>query len=93
MGGSEQVRETRDQAGLSRAARITNLKGAFRVVSSDRIECRKVLLVDDVITTTATVREAASTLIEAGASQVEVIALARAAGPSLPPKLQTATIR
>ncbi len=71
-------RKTKSQAGLTRAQRQANLKGAFCVPKKSQIAGLKVLLVDDVITTTATVREAAKTLSRAGAQSVEVIALARA---------------
>ncbi len=77
------IRDTQSQAGLSRKERTTNLKGAFGAHRPEKIENKKVLLVDDVITTTATIREAAQTIIEAGAQTVEVIALARASGPTV----------
>ncbi|MCP4606882.1 MAG: ComF family protein [Proteobacteria bacterium] len=77
------IRDTRSQIGLSRAERIINLKGAFRVFRAKEISDRRVLLVDDVITTTATIREAASTLLRAGAHSVEAIALARASSSAL----------
>ncbi len=72
------IRDTQNQAGLSRAERVINLKGAFSIQKAKRIAGRRVLLIDDVITTTATVREAAITLLQSGAASVEVIALARA---------------
>jgi ComF family protein len=74
------VRDTANQAGLSRAERLANIKGAFEAANRTRIKGKRILLVDDVVTTTATVREASSTLIEAGAESVEVICLARAPG-------------
>lgn len=71
------ARDTAGQAGLGREARLANLQGAFRVRNARRIERQDVLLVDDVITTTATAREAATVLAAAGARSVQVIALAR----------------
>ena len=74
------VRTTKQQAKLGGAAREDNVSGAF---SSQRLSGERVLLVDDVMTSGATVTECALTLLEAGASQVYVAAIARAA-PSQP---------
>jgi ComF family protein len=72
------VQEGTPQAGLDRAARLANIRGAFRVTRPDRVRGRRVLLVDDVVTTTATTRELARVLVRAGAAEVVVAALARA---------------
>jgi ComF family protein len=71
------VRETSPQAGQTRHARFSNLRGAFICDNESAVQGRRVLLIDDVITTGATVREASRTLREAGAVSVEVIAFAR----------------
>ena len=57
-------RRTRSQGRLSRTARIRNVQGAFavRVGWRDRIEGRRILLIDDVLTTGATVEECARVL-------------------------------
>jgi ComF family protein len=70
------ARETRRQVGLSEADRALNVAGAF--TASPSAAGREVLLVDDVLTTGATVRAAATALREAGATRVEVLTLARA---------------
>lgn len=72
------TRATRSQLGLSQTQRQLNVKGAFSVPAraAGRIAGKRVLLVDDVITTGATISAAARTLLEAGASQVDVLALA-----------------
>jgi len=72
------TRKTPPQVGLSRAQRRRNVAGAFAVPSEElaRIAGAKVLLVDDVITTGATVGACARTLKRAGASHVDVLALA-----------------
>jgi ComF family protein len=62
-GWLRRVRETAVQAGLSRAARTQNVRGAFRAA---RAEPARILLVDDVRTTGATLLEAASCLTEVG---------------------------
>jgi ComF family protein len=72
------TRETREQAGLPRAERARNVDGAFSAAAS--VQGRRVLLVDDVVTTGATAAAAARALLAAGAVAVEVLALARAEG-------------
>lgn len=69
-------RYTQPQAELNAAARRRNIRGAFRV-SSRRVP-RRILLIDDVITTGSTVSEAAKVLRRAGCESVEVWAIARA---------------
>lgn len=70
------VRATEAQSG-GRREREENVKGAFRVARPDRVEGRKLLLVDDVLTTGATVNECAKALVAAGAAEVAVYTLAR----------------
>jgi ComF family protein len=72
-------RATRSQGHLGRLARRRNVQGAMAVAErlASRIAGRRVLLVDDVITTGATVETAAKALISAGASAVDVLALAK----------------
>ncbi len=69
------VRETLAQTRLSRRERLTNVAGAFRADPS--VKGTHVILLDDVVTTGATLAEATRTLEAAGAS-VSPIALARA---------------
>lgn len=71
-------RWTEPQTTLSRKERQKNIKGAFFVEHPERVEGRKILLVDDVYTTGATVNECARVLTEAGADLVDVLTLARA---------------
>ncbi|HID29475.1 MAG TPA: ComF family protein [Desulfobacterales bacterium] len=71
-------RWTEPQTTLSRAERRKNIKGAFTVRHPKTIKSRKVLLVDDVYTTGATVNECARVLMKAGAEFVDVLTLARA---------------
>ena len=67
------------QAGLSRSQRQRNLAGAFAVPQDQRhrIANRRVLLIDDVMTTGATLYEAARTLQKAGSGPVRGLVLAR----------------
>lgn len=61
---------------VSAAARKRNVAGAFEVPESERVKGKTVLLVDDVMTTGATAREAAKALKKAGAAKVLVLTLA-----------------
>jgi len=72
------IRPTASQTGLGRQDRLQNIKKAFRVDKKPLIEDRRILLVDDVYTTGATVDECAKTLLKNGAARVEVLTLARA---------------
>ncbi len=70
------VRETPPQAGLSKTARLKNIKGAFDC--ADDVAGKHIALVDDVMTTGATLSEAAGVLKKAGAVRVDAWVLARA---------------
>jgi ComF family protein len=74
-------RHTPTQAGLSPRERHLNVRGAFAVRRPRRVVGRRILLVDDVMTTGATCNEATRCLLEAGAADVSVATLARASGP------------
>lgn len=68
-------KETPPQLGLSASKRRSNLKGAFQAIKS--VQGKRLLLVDDVITTGSTVAECAKQLLKAGARQVIVLSIAR----------------
>ncbi len=70
-------RFTMPQYGLTLRAREANVRGAFDLKKPEQIKGRDVLLVDDVYTTGATVKECARVLRRAGAKEVGVITLAR----------------
>ncbi len=69
--------DTPQQIGLSASGRISNIRGAFSAVRG--FGDMSLMLVDDVMTTGATARECSKELLKAGARQVSVLALARAA--------------
>lgn len=73
-------RWTPPQGGPGASSRTTNVRGAFRAALFARraLRGRRVLLVDDVVTSGATVRECAEVLRDAGAASIAVAALARA---------------
>jgi ComF family protein len=73
------VKATAQQVGLSRAQRAENIQGAFRVSASGKamVAGRRLVLVDGVVTTGATVEGCARVLLRAGAAEVDVLSLAR----------------
>ncbi len=73
------TRRTPSQAGLAGRARRRNVSGAFKVRASRMaaVEGKRVLLVDDVLTTGATLSACARALKRAGARHVDVLVLAR----------------
>jgi len=72
------LRATETQAGLTPTQRRKNVRGAFKVSHPAVVRGQHVLLVDDILTTGATARAAAQSLIKAGAASVYVATLARA---------------
>lgn len=77
VGLLRRVRATPPQVGLDRAQRRRNVAGAFEVVAGGVCRGAYYLLVDDVYTTGATLRECASVLRRAGAGQVAAVTLTR----------------
>lgn len=74
--GLRRVKATRPQTGLKHGERLENVKDAFEVIAPSVFAGAKVLLVDDVFTTGATMRECAMALKKAGA-EVYAITIAR----------------
>jgi ComF family protein len=71
--------DTAHQADLPREQRAVNLRGAFMVATGARaaLQGRRIALVDDVMTTGATAREATAALLRGGAASVQVWTLTR----------------
>ena len=78
------VRATRQQVGLTRTRRQRNLRGAFRVSEKAQSHIRgaRIILVDDVVTTGATIEACTHALLQAGAAQVDVLTAARVVLPA-----------
>lgn len=75
----KRIRPTPTQTRMTRSERIENVRGAFAVQKPEAVQGSALLIVDDVMTTGATLNEVARVLKRAGAARVEALTLARAA--------------
>ena len=75
-------RNTSPQSSLDREARQTNIVGAFKLQKKEVVRNKRILVLDDVFTTGATVREAVKVLWNADPVEVDVLTLARAVIPN-----------
>jgi ComF family protein len=75
----KRIRDTGSQVGRDFQARRTNVEGAFGA-DPHYFAQKKILLIDDLVTTGATMRACSQALIEAGASQIFALTVGRAAG-------------
>jgi ComF family protein len=82
-GALKRVKATAQQVGLSRSERAANVAGAFRVPPDGKaaVVGRRLVLVDDVLTSGATIEGSARALLRAGAANVDVLVFARVADP------------
>ncbi len=71
------TKNTQSQGHMNANKRQENIKNAFQVSNSQQIKNKNVLIIDDVLTTGATVNECTKVLLKAGAKQVNVLTLAR----------------
>ena len=75
----KKIRHNRPQSGISDAAkRRANVLGAYREVNREEISGKRILLLDDILTTGATAGEAARVLLTAGAKEIHCAAVAAA---------------
>jgi ComF family protein len=83
----KRVKATPQQVGLSQSQRAANVQGAFRVPNEGKGEVagRRLILVDDVLTSGATTDTCARALLRAGAANVDVLVFARVVAASRPP--------
>jgi ComF family protein len=75
--GLVRARNTATQVEQKLAERLAAMKDAFRVRDTRAVKDRRVLLVDDVLTTGATINECARALKKAGAQRVDIVTIAR----------------
>jgi ComF family protein len=83
----KRVKATPQQVGLSQSERAANVQGAFRVPEDGKaaVAGRRLILVDDVLTSGATVDACAKALRRAGAAHVDVLVFARVVAAVRPP--------
>jgi len=74
----QRIKNTPTQGHLNFKMRQKNIKGVFSVVNSNKITDKKILLIDDVYTSGATLNECAKVLIKSGAKQVDCLTFCRA---------------
>ncbi len=77
----KRVRATPQQVGLSKTERADNVQGAFKVPNKAAVSGRRLVLIDDVLTSGATVDTCARALLRAGAAHVDVLVFARVVAP------------
>jgi len=77
--GLLRIRETTPQKGLNKKDRLKNISGAFAINQkyTEAIQGKNIIIVDDIFTTGATLNECAKVLKDAGANEVNVLAIAR----------------
>ena len=75
--GLKRIHPTKSQGKKGRKQRAENIKNAFIVPTPDKIKGKNILLIDDVLTTGATVQECCKILKKAGANKVKVLTLYR----------------
>ena len=74
-GNLVRTRHTVAQNKLARSQRLENIRGAFRVKDGDEFYNKEILLIDDIITTGATLNECGKALLESGGKNVYAIAI------------------
>lgn len=79
----EKIADNPEQHKLSREDRKRNVCGVYRPLSSGTIQGKRILLIDDIVTTGATLGECAKELLEAGAQAVTCAAIAEVEYPQL----------
>jgi ComF family protein len=83
----KRIKATAQQVGLSQAQRAENVQGAFRVADDRKADVagRRLVLIDDVLTSGATSDACARALLRAGARNVDLLVFARVVDAARPP--------
>lgn len=76
MNALVKIRDNEDQVGKGRKERFENLRGCFAVRDVEKVRGRNVIVLDDIVTTGATLKEAHRALIEAGAKKITLVSVA-----------------
>lgn len=73
----KKFKNNKRQSSLSEKERFENIKNVFKVEKTDKIKNKRVILVDDICTTSATLEECSRILKEAGANKVTAVVIAK----------------
>ena len=73
----KKIKHTKPQSSLTENARLKNVKNVFQVQNCSKIKNKRIVLIDDVLTTGATLAECAKVLLKAGAESVDTLTIAR----------------
>jgi len=71
------IRETKEQKTLSKEDRVKNIQNSFSVIKENDIKDKVIILIDDVITTGATIKECEKTLKKFGVKEIKVLTLSK----------------
>ena len=71
------IKNTNPQSTLNKSNRKNNLMGAYKIINSEEIRYKNIVLIDDVYTTGSTVNECSKILKQAGAGKIGVITIAK----------------
>lgn len=73
----KKIKNTKEQKTLTKEERVKNLRGAFKVIRVKDIKNKNVILIDDVMTTGATINECKDILKKSGVSKITVLTIAK----------------
>lgn len=73
----KKIKDTQTQSSLNKLDRMKNIKNAYKVLNEQKIKKKKIILLDDIYTTGATVNECAKVLRKAGAKEILVLTIAK----------------
>ena len=65
------------QSSLGKDERVKNVQNAYKVINAEKIENKKILLIDDIYTTGATIKECKRVLQQAGVKEIGVLVIAK----------------
>ena len=71
------IKETKEQKTLSKYDREENIKDAFIILKSEEVKDKRIILIDDVITTGATIKECEKVLREFGAKEIKILTISK----------------
>ena len=73
----KRVKDSKIQKTLKREERLKNIKGVFEIINKEEVKGKKFIILDDVITTGATLHEAERVLKEAGVVQIKLLTMSK----------------